>query len=463
METNEIVYRASKTGTLFFKSGKVVQAIMGPVGSGKSVACVMKLFKLALMQEPNEKGIRRTKWVIIRNSYRELLDTSMETFFEWVPKEWGEMSIVNASFFLSQVLPDGTTVEAEFLFRALERPADIKKLLSLDATGIWMNEARELSKAVFDIAMTRVGRFPPMREGGPSWHGIILDTNPPDSDSWWYELFEENLPSEWDYWKQPSGLSSEAENVKNLPKGYYANLMIGKLKEWINVYVHGQYGFVADGKPVWPEYSEEVHFWDVDYQPIKNKVIHIGLDFGLTPGAAIGQYENGELVIFDELVTFNMGATNFTKLLKEKMATKYPGFEFEVTGDPAGDQRAQTDEQTPFMVLAEGGIIAYPAYTNDFIIRRDTLGELMLRLSMTGKPAFRVTRGAPTLRKALAGGYAYKRMQVAGAEQFRDVPNKNKFSHVADAAQYLALGCTGGEIIFAKSKTVIKQPQTGIM
>jgi hypothetical protein len=158
-----------------------------------------------------------------------------------------------------------------------------------------------------------------------------------------------------------------------------------------------------------------------------------------------------------------MGATNFTKLLKEKMATKYPGFEFEVTGDPAGDQRAQTDEQTPFMVLAEGGIIAYPAYTNDFIIRRDTLGELMLRLSMTGKPAFRVTRGAPTLRKALAGGYAYKRMQVAGAEQFRDVPNKNKFSHVADAAQYLALGCTGGEIIFAKSKTVIKQPQTGIM
>lgn len=460
---NEIVYRASKTGSKLIKSRKFVSAIMGPVGSGKSVACVIKLFTLAMEQAPNQHGIRRTKWVIIRNSYRELLDTSMETFFEWIPKEWGEMSIVNASFFLSQVLPDGTTVEAEFLFRALERPADIKKLLSLDATGIWLNEARELPKAVFDIACTRVGRFPPMKEGGPSWHGIILDSNPPDSDSWWYKLFEEDLPEEWDYWKQPSGLSPEAENVENLPKGYYDNLQIGKQAEWIKVYVHGGYGFTSDGKPVWPEYNDDVHFWDVDYQPIKNKVIHIGLDFGLTPGAAFGQYENGELIIFDELVTFNMGATNFTKLLKEKMATKYPGFEFEVTGDPAGDQRAQTDEQTPFMVLAEGGIIAYPAYTNDFIIRRDTLGELMLRLSMTGKPAFRVTRGAPTLRKALAGGYAYKRVQVAGAEQFRDVPNKNKFSHVADAAQYLALGCTGGDIVFAKSKTVIKQPQTGII
>ena len=26
--------------------------------------------------------------------------------------------------------------------------------------------------------------------------GIILDTNPPDDDSWWYRLFEENTDAE---------------------------------------------------------------------------------------------------------------------------------------------------------------------------------------------------------------------------------------------------------------------------
>lgn len=455
---NEIVYKASKTGSKLIKSRSFVSAIMGPVGSGKSVACVIKLFTFAMEQAPNENGIRRTKWVIIRNSYRELQDTSMETFYEWVPKEWGEESIVNSSFFLSQVLPDGTTVEAEFLFRALERPGDIKKLLSLDATGIWLNEARELPKAVLDIACTRVGRFPPMKEGGPTWHGIILDSNPPDSDSWWYHLFEEDLPEDWAFFKQPSGLSPEAENIKNLPLNYYKNLMAGKTKEWINVYVHGKYGFVAEGKPVWPEYNDDIHYWDTLYKPVKGVPIIVGCDFGLTPASPIGQMVNGGLVVFDELVTFNMGAVNFGKLLKQKLQ-KYEGFEFEVYGDPAGDSRAQTDETTPFMVMAEQGISVVPAYTNDFIIRRESVAELMMRLTMAGTPAFRVTSGAPTLRKALAGGYAYKRMQVTGEEKFQDVPNKNKFSHIADGLQYLVLGATGGDLVFAKSKTVINKPK----
>src|SRR5574343_289002 len=459
METsNEIVYKASKTGSKFFRCNKIVQAIMGPVGSGKSVVCVQKLFHYATNQAPNANNVRRSKWVIIRNSYRELQDTSMQTFFEWIPKELGEESIVNSSFFIEQHLEDGTKVEAEFLFRALERPGDIKKLLSLDVTGAWLNEFREIPKAVFDMTITRVGRFPPMKEGGPTWHGIIMDTNPPDSDSWVYTIFEEELPEDWAFFKQPSGLSPEGENVKNLPPNYYKNLMSGKTKERINVYVHGKYGFVAEGKPVWPEYNDDIHYWDKQYEPVKGIPIIVGCDFGLTPASPIGQMVNGGLVVFDELVTFNMGAVNFGKLLKQKLQ-KYEGFEFEVYGDPAGDSRAQTDETTPFMVMAEQGINVVPAYTNDFIIRRESVAELMMRLTMAGTPAFRVTSGAPTLRKALAGGYAYKRMQVTGEEKFQDVPNKNKFSHIADGLQYLVLGATDGDLMFAKSKTVINKPK----
>src|SRR5574343_1978278 len=101
METsNEIVYKASKTGSKFFRCNKIVQAIMGPVGSGKSVVCVQKLFHYATNQAPNANNVRRSKWVIIRNSYRELQDTSMQTFFEWSPKERGEESIVNSSCFI---------------------------------------------------------------------------------------------------------------------------------------------------------------------------------------------------------------------------------------------------------------------------------------------------------------------------------------------------------------------------
>jgi hypothetical protein len=48
------------------------------------------------------------------------------------------------------------------------------------------------------------------------------------------------------------------------------------------------------------------------------------------------------------------------------------------------------------------------------------------------------------LRKALAGGYYFKREAVgAGYERFKDVPFKNNFSHIGDAFGYLMLG--GGE------------------
>jgi len=47
------------------------------------------------------------------------------------------------------------------------------------------------------------------------------------------------------------------------------------------------------------------------------------------------------------------------------------------------------------------------------------------------------------LRKALAGGYHFKRVQISGGERYRDTPNKNDHSHVGDAYMYLVLG--GGE------------------
>ena len=31
----------------------------------------------------------------------------------------------------------------------------------------------------------RVGRYPSMRDGGPSWTGVIADTNAPEEDHWW--------------------------------------------------------------------------------------------------------------------------------------------------------------------------------------------------------------------------------------------------------------------------------------
>ena len=44
------------------------------------------------------------------------------------------------------------------------------------------------------------------------------------------------------------------------------------------------------------------------------------------------------------------------------------------------------------------------------------------------------------LRKAMAGGYKYRRINVSGSDKFAEKPDKNMYSHVAEALQYL---CTG--------------------
>lgn len=445
-----IEYKASPTGAKFHKSDKFVRAILGPIGSGKSVTCCTEIIKRCCEQKPF-KGKRKSRWVIIRNTYRELIDTTLNTWNDWVPPQLGELLKQDMKFDLKFRLPDRTRVEASILFRALDRPNDVKKLLSLELTGGFINEAKEVPKAIFDMLQGRVGRYPSKREGGPSWWGVTLDSNPPDADHWIYRTFEEDIPENFDIFHQPSGLSDMAENKNNLPPGYYENMMYGKDQEWINVYVHGQYGFVSDGKPIYNRYKDDIHHTPDPIILPKGAKIIVGIDFGLTPAAAIVHLsKDGQFQVIDELCTFDMGAVNFAKLLHQKFVTDPYYREIDISqiefyGDPAGEARAQTDEITPFQILNREGIHAYPAPTNDFTIRVEVIHDLMSSLALSGKPTFVIGPRAKMTRKACSGGYKYKRMQVTGEDKFFDKPDKNKYSHIAEALQYAALGSVGDD------------------
>lgn len=453
-----VSYVASKTMTQFHDSDAFVRCIMGPIGSGKSVASIMEMMIKSCEQAPAEDSVRRTRWAVIRNTYRELADTTMQSFFDWFPKETGFWRAMDMKFTFLQTLPDGTSIEAEFLFRALDKPDDIKKLLSLELTGGWVNEAREAPKAVIDMLIGRLGRYPNKRDGGPTWFGLIMDTNNPDSDHWMYKLFEEDKPENHAVFHQPSGTSPEAENLENLPDGYYINMQSGKDQEWINVYVHGLYGFVQNGKPIYPEYHDDVHHTDEPLIINKDLTVYVGIDFGLTPAALFCQKNAaGRWLIFDELCTFDMGAMSFGRLLKEKVLRDYQGFDIEFYGDPAGEGRAQSDETTPFQMLAANGINAWPAYTNDYTIRRESIAAALMRMDFTGKPGLVIGPKAKLFRKGMAGGYKYKRMQVSGEDKFQDKPDKGRYSHVCEAGQYAFLGAGEGNALIA-NETWSKAP-----
>lgn len=231
-----IKYDAPPTVAAFMESNDFVRAIVGPVGSGKSSGCIMEILRRAVEQWPGPDGIRRTRFAIIRNTYPQLRDTTRKTFEQWIPGVLGRWHEQSFTFHIRF-----RDVDCEVLFRALDRPEDIGKLLSLELTGAYINEAREIPKSVLDVLQTRVGRYPSKAQGEPTWFGVWMDTNPWATTSDFYKLFTEEKPEGFALFEQPSGLAANAENVENLPRGYYERLCRGKDKAWVDEYVRAIY------------------------------------------------------------------------------------------------------------------------------------------------------------------------------------------------------------------------------
>jgi hypothetical protein len=195
---------------------------------------------------------------------------------------------------------------------------------------------------------------------------------------------------------------------------------------------------VKDGKPIYPEWQDTLHV-DPSVQAVPGfGPVLLGQDFGLTPAAVLAQ--RGQIQVFAEQVAEDMGAVNFARELATRLKREHRTRSTRGWGDPAGEQRAQTDEKTPYIIFREQGIPIAPAPTNDFTMRREAVAGLLTRLTLKGRPALVISPRCTTLRKGMAGGYCFKRVQVSGDERYQDKPDKNRFSHVCEALQYLAVG-----------------------
>jgi hypothetical protein len=463
---------------VFMKDDTFFRGIRGPVGSGKSVACCVEVFRRALMQGKGEDGKRKSRWAIIRNTNPQLRTTTIKTWLDWFPEnDWGKFTW---SVPYTHMIKKGD-LELEVIFLALDRPEDVKKLLSLELTGIWINEAREIPKSIIDACTMRVGRYPSMREGGPTWTGVIADTNAPEEDHWWPIMAGEVpipdhipreqakmlvTPTNWRFYTQPPGMSEvrneegeiegyepnlKAENTKNMLKSYYPNLIQGKTKSWIDVYVMNRLGMIQDGKPVYPMFAPDVHVAKEELPVAAGVPVYVGVDFGLTPAATIGQKVRGRWLIQSEIVAVDMGIVRFAEVLRNELASRFSACsEVYIYGDPAGDFRAQTDESTPFQILRGAGLRAFPTHSNSVDLRLEAVSSQLMKM-VEGKAAFLVDRRCPMLIKGFEGGYAYKRMEVSG-ERYADKPDKNMFSHVHDSLQYLLLGAGEGRALINNQK-----------
>ena len=321
--------------------------------------------------------------------------------------------------------------------------------MSLEVTGVFVNESREVHPDLIIACRSRMPRYPAKamlekpEEG--YWYGLIMDTNPPSEDSWLYEQFEEKRPEGWEIFKQPSGLAPDAENLDALGPTYYEDMMSGAAEDFIRVHVRGEYGRSLSGRPVYESsFTRDFHVSPEPLLPLDyaNYPIVIGMDFGRTPAAVFGQKTaQGRVNILDSLYVENIGLEKFLEdHVKPLLLLRFPRNRVFVVGDPAGWAKSQLSEESVKDIFKRQRMVAVRAPTND-PEKRIAAVEKMLAKQVGGKAMFLMDPRCKHLIQGLHGGYKYKKLKDGAYET---KPSKDSFSHDQDALQYLALGVDYG-------------------
>ena len=460
---NAFEFKPGPIGQDFIDSTKFIKVICGPVGGGKSTDALMELFGRSIMQEPFQ-GVRRTKHIIMRNTGAQLKSTVKPLIDQWftvlTENRMGQWRLTDNVFEMKFKLADGTVVHSEYCLMPADTPDDVRRLLSLEASSAWIEEMREIDRAVFEGLQGRVARFPNRSSGGVTYPGVIGSTNPPPMGSWLQELMAEP-PGNMGVFMQPAALLPDgsinalAENLDNLDPDYYSNLMAGKSSDWLDVYMRNQFGAGGFGHPVFrATFRRDFHVAKAPLLAIPASLhpIVVGMDNGLTAAAVIGQMDaRGRLNILGESYVPE-GETMGVETFLDRLLVPYLQARFPVRAqsilfilDPACYQRSQVNEVTIAQAVAARGYRTMRASTN-VPERRIAAVEGLLTRAIDGGAGMLISPDCPWLIKGMDWGYRNKK---AAAGVSTAVPEKNHFSHTCDALQYLCLhynvqGMSGG-------------------
>lgn len=471
-----------------------VAAIMGPVGSAKTTAAILRCGRHAFEQLPYE-GVARTRFAVVRNTGPQLTDTTMKSWFKLFPtdnkyRKYTSTTKTQTWYFR----PEGAKhhLLAEFIFRALDDEEDVANLLSLEVTGFLFNELREINTTILAHAGRRAGRYPGGDQGGCTWRGWFGDTNPWAATSDLHDMFVANKREGYEFFKQPGGMEPNAENLENLEqtpetlklawndkrrrdqgRTYYIAALGDYSKADADMFVHCKYGVSRSGKPVYESYDDNAHCKIFELQKVTPKQpavrkdvrrhgeqvvvetkqlssytpIKIGYDnTGRNPAATVAQRgSNGQWRIRYEFAAEGMGMHAHSRAFHAFLEEKIPDYVIEkITCDPAGKAKDSGELDMRAIVQAEfPGVMVVNARTND-IETRIAAVENPLRRMVNGEPAVLIHPDCKILRAACLVKYQYRRLKVAGEDRYTETPDKiTPWADVADSVQYLMLG--GGE------------------
>ena len=287
---------------------------------------------------------------------------------------------------------------------------------------------------------------------------LRIDTNPPDESHFFYKLFTEIKPRNWELFKQPPAmikvkdagpvderykLNPSADNYKYIKASYYYDMISSMTDDEVNVFIMGEFGSVSSGQPVYPEFFRKNH---ISKESLYDSSIplHLGFDFGSTPACVVLQTQkNGWLNIVGERWTRKSSLQHFIVAeLNPYLNENFPGAEIESSVyDPSGITKQEATGISNFMILEENNFKPVPFS----LMKKRVVNTLSPRINavrkglttlIEGRMQLVVDKSCNLLIAGLAGKYHYSERKPG---VLTDKPEKDDYSHTQDALQYVIM------------------------
>jgi hypothetical protein len=336
----------------------------GAIRGGKTWWLILMIWILA-------KRYPKSRWLILRNSYSTLQQTTLVTFQSLLNAglvndltDWKQATLTATLYNGSQVF---------FMAESFDSDKELNRFRGLEINGAGVDEANEIQEATFNKIIERSGSWQHAK-GCPI--KIILTCNP--THNWvkqkFYDRWKNNsLPPNWSY------VPAKITDNPHIDPEYIESLKLLPIYEYQS--------FVEGDWEVIPRTGGEFYkLFDYDRNtlanPVKNGLpllydsnaaLHVTFDFNVNPYMSIGVWQvwGKKAIKIDNIAA--KSPHNRTEGACKILMSRYPGHNagMFVYGDPSGMQEDTRTEKGH----------------NDFII--------IIRCLAFYRPSLRVAKAAP--------------------------------------------------------------------
>ncbi len=478
-----------------------IVGMMGPVGSGKTIGLSTKFQHLAARQKGrlNAKGqlIRKSRFMTIRDTYPNLDRNTIPSWHKVIPRHVGHyvasaprvhkfsMVLRREGHILDKSAKPIDIAVVEKEFRAIGNQTVEDALRGAEMTAALVNEADRTHPDILTFLAGRVGRYNDSDPGLVVDPAIFLDLNGADDENWTYKvLVEKQLSDEVlaavrdfsegreliEYFEQPPAIlegaeypngwmvNPAAENIENLPAGYYERqYAFAKMRgnqQYIDRMLRSKFTPPSSGRTVFPEYFDELH--SGEFEVVPRIPLLIFADQGLLGAVLICQSVAGQLRVLeeiacvfetddDEIQVVQMGGETLGRQVAELLAVKYAGFEIgDGICDPAGAAGEQAVNFRSWRQDFQKGLghrVRKARVPRNALEPRLAAVRQRLNRAVGQERALKVHRRCTMLRRAFRTKYYYQRIGkgATGDGFYADQPKKVQgYGDLMDALQY---GC----------------------